>query len=236
MLLHQVKDIIREYAGKTGLPTTMLDLCLENARLDIEKFQNFWWMQADLDWLTVVDQAAYPLKVDTTNGLEITNFKDIRALKFKEETEVDWQPVDVGTHTKEDLDSMYDEDETGDPELAVVEGDNLILYPIPDDEYDVRIYYWEYTSNTTNLESDELTAHFPMALVYAAYKWIHEVYLKDPQGATYWRQLLEGKGGELFKMRRENFKRGWKDKVNLEPHMGPGQRGRRRLDRMQIYR
>jgi hypothetical protein len=131
---------------------------------------------------------------------------------------------------------MYDEDETGDPELAIVEGDNLILYPIPDDEYDVRIYYWEYTSNTTNLESDELTAHFPMALVYSAYKWIHEVYLKDPQGATYWRSLLEGKGGELFKMRRENFKRGWKDKVNLEPHMGPGQRGRRRLDRMQIYR
>lgn len=236
MLFHEVKDIVREYAGKTGMPTTMLDLALENGRLDLEKSQNMWWMQADYDWLTVVDQREYPITVATDNGLEITNFKDIRALKYKEEEEVDWQPVEVGTYTKEDLDGMFDEDEEGEPELACVEGANLLLYPIPDDEYDVRIYYWQYTANPTNLESDEITLHFPMALVYSAYKWIHEIYLKDTQGATYWRALLEGKGGEYHKLRRENFKRGWKDKVNLEPRLGPGPRGRRRMDRMQIYR
>lgn len=236
MLYHEVKDIIREYAGKTGLPTTMLDLCLENARLDIEKFQNFWWMQDDLDWIAVIDQSSYPLTVDTDNGLEITNFKDVRALKYKRTADVDWQPVIVGATTKEDLDGMYDEDEEGDPEQACIEGDNLILYPIPDEEFDMRIYYWQYTTNPSNLESDELTAHFPMALVYSAYKWIHEVYLKDPQGATYWRGLLEARGGEYFKMRRENFKRGWKDKVNLEPRKGPGRQHWRRMDRMQIYR
>ena len=63
---------------------------------------------------------------------------------------------------------------------------------------------------------------------------------KDFAAATYWSQKMGGapfgRGGELNKIRMENFRRDIQDKFDFTPRLGPGGPRRRRLDNVQIYR
>lgn len=244
MKLYEAKDIVREHFGRLKFPTTFLNHALTQGRRVVEKHGNFWWMRQTKDFSLVVNQPIYKIKtVSGSNALNLPNFKDARWLNWKEPTGVRYEPVSLGTLTKEELDLHYDTDDTGSPEAAIIENDELIIYPLlPDDTYGMRLYIYQWTDNpVSNLDSDDLLEFFPMALIYAALAWGYEMEVKDFSSANYWRLLLGGqpfgRGGELAKIKAENLKRDWQDQIDFTPRLGgAGLRTRRRLDNVQIYR
>ena len=242
MLPSQIKDVIREHFGRLGFPTVMVDLALEEGRKLIEKEANFWWMEAEATFSLVVDDADYVIAA-SGGSITIPNFKDAQALQWKRSTDVRWEAVSLGDESKDALDVMYDTDDEGWPEAAVIKDMTLFVYPPkPQETYNMKLYYYGYTthpaSNVTT--TDELCRNWAMALVYAALVWGYEIYLKDMQGATYWRTLLMGNPankvvGEITKLKRENLKRGWKSQIVLVPHTSPRGGIRQRLDNLKLY-
>lgn len=230
MLFYQVKDYVREHFGRAGIPTSFLDLALEAGRLEVENAGNFWWMQSQIDFNTVDGTQTYI--IGSGAAINIARFKDAKFLFWKETTDVQWEIVDLGQWEKDELDRMYNTDDAGTPEAAALVNKTLYLYPPdPDAVLNMRLYYYQYTSNPAQTSSDDLTTDFPMGLVYASLAQGYELELKDMQAASYWRGLLER---EIKKIKKVHLKRGWKDMIQFIPFKGPG-RGRRRLDNVQIY-
>ena len=237
MNLWEAKDIVRSHFGGTAFPTIQLDHALTQGRRMIEGHANFWWMQGEKDFSLTIGQDSYPLY---TGVILLPNFKDARALSWRESAGVSYEPVAFGDYTKEELDVLYDTDDEGPPEAAVIDNDTLYVYPPnPDAAYSMRLYRYSWTDNPTQTDDDDLLNFFPMALVYAALAWGYELELKDMQGAQYWKQLLGGtpfgRGGELAKLKKENFKRGWRDQITFTPRNGPGVGSLRRISNLQIY-
>lgn len=237
MFLWECKDIVRSHFGGTAFPTTQLDHALTQGRRMIESHANFWWMEGSKDFSLTIDLQTYAL---ATGVILLPNFKDARALSWREAAGVSYEPVALGDNTKEELDVLYDTDDEGSPEVAVIENGTLYLYPPkPDKAYSMRLYRYSWTDNPAQTATDDLLSFFPMALVYAALAWGYELELKDLQGAQYWKTLLGGtpfgRGGELAKMKKENFKRGWRDQITLVPRNGPGVGSLRRISNLQIY-
>lgn len=242
MLLWEAKDIVRAHFGGTAFPTIQLDHALTQGRRMIETHANFWWMQGEKDFSLTIGQDSYPIY---SGDINLPNFKDARGLSWRTASGVSYEPVALGDITKEELDVLYDTDDEGEPEAAVIENATLYIYPPnPDAAYSMRLYRYSWTDNpaqTTAVTAggDDLLNFFPMALVYAALAWGYEMELKDMTGAQYWKQLLGGtpfgRGGELAKMKKENFKRGWRDQINLTPRNGPGVASLRRISNLQIY-
>lgn len=242
MNLGDVKDIVREHFSRTAFPTVMLDFALAEGRRIVESHANFWWMRDEKDFSLTIGTGSYGITTSGTGNLNLPNFKDARAFHWAQPSGVRFEPTELGTITKEEADLLYDSDDEGNPELVLVENDDLIIYPAnPDKAYDCRFYIFNWTDNPAdNLSTDALISHFPMALAYAALVWGYEQQLKDFNGASYWRVLLQGPpgrlGGEIAKLKRANFKRDTQEKISLVPLLGSTIRANRRLDNMQIYR
>jgi len=241
MTTGQIKDYIREHFGRVGISTFIVDLALEASRLQIEQQGNFWWMASasPATWNLTVDDGDYVIAA-SGGDITIVKFKDIRALHYKLSTDTQWIEVEVGPASKNELDLEYADGTDGPPECATLEDATLFIYPQdPQFAYNMRLYFWRYTTMGANTAEDTLTKEFPMALIYGALQHGYELELKDLQGAQYWRKLLGGEpfgsGGEIVKIRRENLKRSWHDKIDLVPHPGPGRRYRR-LDNLKLYR
>lgn len=237
MNLWEAKDIVRAHFGGTAFPTIQLDHAMTQGRRMIEAHANFWWMQGEKDFTLTINQQTYPLY---SADINLPNFKDCRALSWREPTGVNYEPIFIGDHTKEELDVLYDTNDTGSPEVATIENATLYLYPPkPNKAYNMKLYRFSWTDNPAQTASDDLLNFFPMALVYAALAWGYELELKDLTGAQYWKTLLGGqpfgRGGELAKLKKENFKRGWRDQLNFTPRNGPGVGNLRRISNLQIY-
>ena len=238
MMLWECKDIVRAHFGGTAFPTVQLDHALTQGRRMIETHANFWWMQGEKDFSLTINTGSYSIYGGV---ILLPNFKDGVALSWKEAAGVSYEPVFLGDSTKEELDVLYDTDDIGSPEAAIIVDSTLYIYPPkPDKAYTMRLYRYSWTDNPTQVATaDDLLNFFPMALVYAALAWGYELELKDLQGAAYWKTLLGGtpfgRGGELAKMKKENFKRGWRDQLTLVPRTGPGVGSLRRISNLQIY-
>jgi hypothetical protein len=167
-------------------------------------------------------------------AIDIAKFKDARWLSYKKSTDVRWQPVSLGEVDHEELDLAYDEDDEGPPEAAIIDNVTLKLYPPnPDLTYNMRLYHYNWTDNPAgNTQTDDLLDNFGVALVDGAIMWGYRSHLKDLQGSTYWENQLKM---EILKINSHNFKRDWKDKVQLTPRPGPGRRSWRSTDNLQIY-
>lgn len=239
MLLAECKDVVREHFGRLGFPSFFVELGLTEGRKLIEKEGNFWWMRSISNFNLQVNVAEY--SIEAGGDVDVDNFKDARALQQKLPTDNNWDTVDLGVTDEEQLNIMYDEDDIGEPEEAIIDNTTLKVYPPnPDYAYDMRMYLFQWTDNPVlNTETDDLLKNFGMAVCYGALIWGFEMQLKDIQGASYWRQLLGGtpwgRGGEIARIRRENMKREWKDRMTFVPHMGSGRPSRRSMSNMQIY-
>jgi hypothetical protein len=240
MLYYEVKDMVREHFGRMGLPTGILDTALAESRKMIEREGNFWWMRGIANFNLVASTTTYA--IGSGLAIDIAKFKDARALQQKKSTDTRWEPVELGVIDQEDLNLMYDNDDPGEPEYAIIDNTTLYVYPpLPDLAYNMRLYYYKWTDNpgANTSTTDELILYYGSAIVYGALIWGFEIELKDIQGATYWRNLLGGTpfghGGEIARLKRENFKRDWKDRTMLVPFKGAGRLSRRSLTNLQIY-
>lgn len=239
MTLGEVKDVVREHFGRMGVPTHMLDIALTEARKRVEKEGNFWWMRSSTTFNLAADTQTYI--IGSGAAINIANFKDARALHYKRSTDVRWEPVELGTVDQEELAVMYDTDDTGAPEFAIIDNVTLNVYPPdPDQAYNMKLFHYNWTANPTlNSDTDDLFKNFGSALVFGAVEWGYAIYLKDLQGAAYWKNELGGtpfgRGGEIARIKRQNLKRDWKDKIMFTPRVGPGRTSKRSLNNVQLY-
>lgn len=221
MTLGEAKDLVREHFGRLGFNSTMLVEALKQGRRLVEQQGNFWWMRAEKDFTLTVDQGEYSIIASASNGLNLPDFKQPIALSYRDVDGTDWSPVSLGERDKSVLDLLYQTDDEGAPQDAVVFVNTLHLYPPdPDAEYPMRLYYFQWTDGpTSNTETDDLLTQFPEALIYAAHVVGYEQILKDFQGAGYWRQRFEE---QLVLLKRENIERLQVSQLTFEPRSGPG--------------
>lgn len=228
MTYGEVKDVVREHFGRIGWPTAMLVHALEGARRDIEKHSNFYWMRDTATFDTVDGTQSYA--IGSGSAINEANFKDLRALHVKEDGDVMWTELQVGTITQEEAALSFPTDEENMPLVAVLDNSTVYLYPTPDAVYNMKLWFWQWTSNpTANTSSDELTQRFPEALIYGALIWGAEQYEKNYQEADRWRALF---AQEIQKIHRHSLERERMDRVTITPMTGPYERRRRvQLDR-----
>jgi hypothetical protein len=221
MNLGEVKDAVREHFGRTGFNTPMLEQALAKGRRMVEQEGNFWWMHDEHDFDLVIDQGSYSITTTSSNGLGLSNYKALEFLSWREDGSTGaYNLLSTGEAEKAVLDTLYDTDDEGEPEDAAIQGTTLYIYPEnPDDEYEMRMYYYQWTSNPTlNSDTDSLLTQFPDALIHAAKIVGYEDILKDFEGAKYWRHQLNE---QIVLIKRENMERIWQATLTFEPRTGP---------------
>ena len=101
MKLWEAKDIVRAHFGGTAFPTIQIDHALTQGRRMIETHANFWWQQGETDFQLAINKQNYPVY---SGAINLPNFKDLRALSWREPAGVSFEPVWFGDNTKEELD------------------------------------------------------------------------------------------------------------------------------------
>ena len=231
----EVKDVVREHFGKVGWPTVMLDLALGAARRDIEKNSNggYYWMRATKTGSFTAAQQAYSITTSTSNGWNLPNFKDVRAIRVKESTSTVWSDVSVGEYTQEEAETMFATDEDDLPVIAIIDNTTIRFFPIPDTTYNYKMWHYEWTTNpTTNTGTtgtDELTERFPEALIYGALVWGCEQFEKSYPDADRWSAKFRA---EVAQIHRHSLERERQDRLTWMPMAGAyDQRRRTQLGR-----
>lgn len=211
MVFGEVKDIVRQNLGVDDLPNDVLDFILDSGRRDIEKRGNWYYMVSSADFnLTSTDQT-YTL---TASPISATNFKDIRILLEKESTATMWNEVYM--QNEQYVDQVYGTEDDGEPLDAVLVNTVLTIYPIPDAAYNMRMYFWQWTSNPdNNLTSDELTNRWPELLIYSATAFGSRYLGKDDQK---WQALFEK---EILMFINYDNERKYAERLSMEPRTGP---------------
>ena len=129
MQLFECKDVIRAHLQRFTIEDKILTHCLSLGWQMIEGHANFWWMRNTKDFNLILDTASYNITTSATGDLALPNFKDARALIWKDPTAVRYDPVLLGKVDRDELDLWYDTDDEGHPEHAIIENVTLLIYP-----------------------------------------------------------------------------------------------------------
>ncbi len=175
--------------GRSGDPT-LDDYVLEylnNARLKIQNKANFWFMHqsAEVTIAPLNNQVALP-----------PDFKDEDVVSLYIDGK--WFPLDFVSWTDIRRDQSNNINATGRPTMWLVEQDNLVVWPIADVSYQVRIDYWGYLTEL-------YTPDFPEDLLVNTYPEVQESWatakafmkLREFDDAKEWMALFESQLREL---------------------------------------
>ena len=193
MKLFEVKDVIREHVGRDKISEPQLDWCVQRGLREIEKHENFYWMEASQIFDIYEDQQEYKLK-----DIEMEGFKESEILLVSDRTADDpkWDEI-VGPESIEDTKPNFTESDAGQPAFFTMreEGDNpsiLLWPPLPAQDYRAQWYYYKWTSLPTSGTSDahEVLRRWPEALIYLATEQAMLTAIKDPEAAMYWKALF----------------------------------------------
>lgn len=235
MKRYQVEDVIRENVGRDRIAPHMMDWVMGAALRSIESTGNYYWMNAKRDFSVVEGQQEYGF--DT---LGLGDWKDIRILysSVQGETNQQWTEV-IGPKDIEDMKSYYGEEDEGQPaffSLAEANGSGPVLSvwpPVPDDDYDMSLYYFGWTSlpQDSTSEAHEVLKRWPEALIYVGTSIAYSSILKDDGGAAVWMSKFENPRSprdktELTKIRRYDQARQNASRVEFVPHSGAATPGR----------
>ena len=241
MKLYEARDIIRENIGRDKAPEHFFKWSMEQGLRELEKLENWYWMEAISDETLVVDRQVYSVTAATSGsiasptssasgGFSITNYKDAAQVLAQDSTLTDpiWDEV-YGPRLQEVLEQQYASTDEGFPEqYSFMENSNGRLDvafwpPKPDKTYAVRIYHYTWTSLPTDITTDthEVLLRWPEALIYLSTAAGLEALTKDPQAGAFWRsKFADPQMGELAKLHRYNFDRTYDNRMELVPYTG----------------
>lgn len=220
----QIKDRVRAHLGEFDIPDWQLTQALDHGRKEIENRVNAYWMRkGPIDVNYTIAQQRYNIVTD----LGITDFKDLRLTMNKELSQNVYEEVPTDLDF-EQTELLYATDDTGLPEVAVLDDDDMVFYPIPDAADDMRIFYWAYTANpTSNVSSaaDPLIDRFPDALVYAADMYGAREVLRDFAKAQAWEEQL---AQEIVAIEQASKLRAFPSRITFIPKQGRWTRNSKR--------
>jgi len=158
-------DKVKNNVGRSD-DSTMDDYAIEwinEAQKKVCNKANFWFLHTTT---TIAFTSG-----DNVEDLP-SDFKD-DALVFLEVTTgstTDWEELDYAEWI--DIRRDYDATTTGQPQHYIIEGDELYLYPIPNDSYTVRLDYYKYLADlAASGSSNNLLDNYPEILeAYATHK------------------------------------------------------------------
>lgn len=197
MQRYKVRDVIREQVGGgDSLSEGTLAWCEEKALREIEKAGNWYWMNSVRVFDTVVNQQDYVLY---PTGLLIPNYKAPRILMTRDPTITDPQWLEVfGPQDVGDLKLAGKDSDTDIPGAWSITEENSsatlsVWPPLPDKTYNMRLYYYQWTSLPADLtsESHEVLKRWPEALIYLATAEGVLLKTKDIQAAAFWRSRFD---------------------------------------------
>lgn len=214
MKLFEVRDLVRENVGRDALEEATLDWCVRRALRELEKRDNFYWMEASANFQIYNAQQAY--SVTAGDGLNISDLKDIEAILVSDRTASDpsWCSVD-GPELVQSMKTSFTEADSGPPAFWTLSGDGETLSlwpPAPQQDYLGKVYYWKWTElpSIATSEAHEVLKRWPEALIYLAVEQGMIVSKKDMESANYWRQLFEQSEYRkitVYQQERKNQKR-----------------------------
>lgn len=202
----------------------MLDWAMERGLREIEKENNWYWMEAIKSFSLVVDQQGYSVYTSTSNGLNIPAYKDSQIL-FAQDTDSDaWDEV-PGPEEASVVQADYLDTDEGFPKVwtkaeSSTDVTMKVWPPKPDATYAMQLHYYNWTSLPTDptSEAHEVLKRWPEALIYLATEQAVVATAKDISMGQYWRTLYEG--SELTKMTRYHQDRAQSHRGDLVPLRG----------------
>lgn len=252
MKVSEVRDIVRENVGRDRLSEPVLDWCLQRGLRELEKTDNFYWMEAPKKTFSlVVNQQDYSIYTATASGLNIPNYKDSRILFVSDQTltHPEWDEV-AGPETIEEVKLEFADDDNGQPvvwtQSDVGGGQGITLDstmsvwpPKPDKTYTMELHYYQWTSLPTDVATDthEVLKRWPEALIYLATEQAMILATKDLATGAFWRSLFDNPNprmnSELRKIKHYNLLRQHATRMTLTPRSGSmvSRRGRWRRNR-----
>lgn len=225
MKLFEVRDIVREHVGRNRLTTPVLAWCIERALREIEKTDNFYWMEATKSFSLVINQASYSIYTSTSSGLNIPNYKDARVLFMSDSSESDpiWSVL-AGPEQIEIVRPAFTDADDGIPVVWTIAETNtdlslLVWPPKPDKAYAMVLHYYNWTTLPTSVvaSTHEVLLRWPEALIYAATEQAMIIANKDLQAGMFWRKMYEA---EAVKIKRYHDDRVQPDFLVLTPRTG----------------
>ena len=198
MKLSQVMDVIREQVGRDKISDPQLDWCVQRGLRELEKRDNFYWMEKTRELMVFADRQQYYLYRDEQYGFNMPNFKETDVLWIGDMTEDEprWSEV-IGPQPIKDVRQNFattDSDTPGIWTMDENDGDPIISFwpPLPDQDYSLKWEHFQWTTLPTdvNSEAHEVLRRWPEALIYLGTEQAVLTATKDPQLAAYWRRLF----------------------------------------------
>jgi len=215
----EVQDVVRDFVGRDNIKPNLMTFAVDSGLREIEKRINAWWMRRNIEFNATDGNQFYLIRSAASGGLNLPNYKDVMMLLSKSTTDTLWERVLV---TEFDIaEQVYATDSTGEPQMAVIDNDRITLFPPdPNDTWNMKMYYWQFTSLPTDETSDdhEVLRFWPEALIYAATMHLTQYLTKDVQMAAPYSGLFEA---EFRKLDRYNKDREIDEHNDLVPHAGP---------------
>lgn len=210
MKLYEVKDVVREHVGRDRVNEVILDFCLQRGLRELEKRENWYWMEASQVFDIHEDQQEYSI----ANDLQIDDYKDADLLLVSDRSQTNpaWCEV-VGPEMISSTKSNFAETDSATPAFWSLREENddptIILWPPnPDQDYRGDFHYFHWTALPADSKSSnhEVLRRWPEALIYLATEQAILVATKDVEQATFWRLQFDNPadqhmGSELKKMK-----------------------------------
>lgn len=187
MELYKVRDIVREEVGRDRLSDPMLDWCIEQGLREMEKVDNWYWMQATPKTGSLTaSQQSYLLTGSTSNGF---NLPDWKANKFVSVT-TGTALSEVRGPVNEDISTLFTTTATGLPLYYSLQNVStptatIVFWPNPDTTYAYSLAHYQWTALPTDITTDthEVLKRWPEALIALATEQAILQATKDAQAA-----------------------------------------------------
>ena len=180
MIYSALRDLARTKLGDPSLDPTELDLFMDGGRHELEVRGQYYFNAGLKDHTLVADSQSYSLTSTTSNGFNLTSYKEHRSLFIRNVSGVDWIPLPIGSW-QSGLDMMPTT--AAKPQMAVVENETIWFIPTPNAAFPVKLLHWNWSANpVAGTSTDEMLTRWYLALLYAAC-WVGRRYLTQDANA-----------------------------------------------------
>ena len=193
MKLYEVRDVVREHVGRDKISEPVLDWSVRRGLREMEKHDNYYWMEANKVFDLLEDQQEYVLL-----DFDMDDFKSSEWLATSDRSATDPQWLEViGPEMIADTKPNFSETDSGQPAFFTLREDAdspsiLVWPPLPDQDYRAQWFYYRWTELPTDArsESHEVLRRWPEALIYLATEQAMLVSTKDPEAGMFWKALF----------------------------------------------
>lgn len=182
--LTEVMDMVRSKLGVPDLDPFQLQQFCRWGRRELEVRGNYYYALGSTpkDFTCTAGTQTHAILTSGGVALNLPNFKSAHSMFIRGITTAqDWITLPVGS-----WEGSVDHANTtqGKPQMALINGNTLYFFPVPDAAYNVRLIYFDWTTNPADITvtTDELINNWDQALFWASVM-VGKRFLENSQAA-----------------------------------------------------